>query len=123
VVAKVEDRTLPMIDNPKQVDDLLAKLQAALPLPAITTPSLAATLRQQSPSAVIPKACRVTWVSNAGDEGGIVCKLSAVGEANGKKLEFFTSITHLNFDPRLPLAREITAYQKHRLKKLRRQVG
>jgi hypothetical protein len=112
-----------MIDNPKQVDDLLAKLQAALPLPAITTPNLAATRRQQSPSAVIPKACQVTWVSNAGDEGGIVCKLSAEGEANGKRLEFFTSITHLKFDPRLPLAREITAYQKHRAKKLRRQAG
>jgi hypothetical protein len=43
--------------------------------------------------------------------------------ANGKKQEFFTSITHLKFDPRLPLAREITAYQKHRVKKLRRQAG
>ena len=110
-----------MIDNPKQVADLLSKLEAALPLPAIVTSRLAATIRQQSPGASIPKKCHVTWVSNAGDEGGIVCKLAAMGEADDK-LEFFTSITHLDFDRRLPLAREIAAYQKHRVKKLRRQT-
>jgi hypothetical protein len=111
-----------MIDNPTQVADLLSKLEAALPLPAIVTPRLAATLRQQSPGVSIPKECQVTWVSNAGDEGGIVCKLSVEGEANNKS-EFFTSITHLDFDRRLPLARAIAAYQKHRVKKLRRQAG
>jgi hypothetical protein len=30
------------------------------------------------------------------------------------------SITHLRFDARLPLAREVTAYQKNRVKRLRR---
>jgi hypothetical protein len=110
-----------MIDNPKQVADLLSKLEAALPLPAIVPPRLAAALRQQSPGASIPKECQVTWVSNVGDEGGIVCKLSVEGEADNK-LEFFTSITHLDFDRRSPLAREIAAYQKHRVKKLRQQA-
>ena len=33
---------------------------------------------------------------------------------------FFASITHLTFDRRLPLAREIAAYQKHRIKRIRR---
>ena len=33
---------------------------------------------------------------------------------------FFVSITHLTFDRRLPLAREIAAYQKHRVKRMRR---
>jgi hypothetical protein len=36
--------------------------------------------------------------------------------------EAFLSITHLGFDPRLPLTSEITAYQKHRVKRLRRQA-
>jgi hypothetical protein len=111
-----------MIDNQKQVADLLSKLEAALPVPAIITPRLAATLRQQSPGTSIPKECQVTWVSNAGDEGGIVCKLSVEGKADNK-LAFFTSITHLDFDRRSPLAREIAAYQKHRAKKLRQQAG
>jgi hypothetical protein len=53
-----------------------------------------------------------------GDEGGIVCKLD-LGSNAGMKA--FTSITHLRFDPRLPLAREISVYQKHRVKRLRRQ--
>ena len=110
-----------MIDNPKQVADLLSKLEAALPLLAIVTPRLAATLRQQSPGASIPKECQVTWVSNVADEGGIVCKLSVEGEADNK-LEFCTSITHLDFDRRSPLARDIAAYQKHRVKKLRQQA-
>jgi hypothetical protein len=30
------------------------------------------------------------------------------------------SITHLDFNAKLPLAREIAAYQKHRTKRLRR---
>ncbi len=35
----------------------------------------------------------------------------------------FASITHLRFDGRLPLARDIAAYQKHRVKRLRRQAS
>ena len=33
----------------------------------------------------------------------------------------FASITHLRFDARLPVARDIAAYQKHCVKRLRRQ--
>ncbi len=40
---RLKDLVPPMIDNPKQVADLLSKLEAALPLPAIVTPRLAAT--------------------------------------------------------------------------------
>ncbi len=70
-----------------------------------------------SPTHRLPQ-CAVTWITYMGDEGGIVCKLD-LGSGLGK--EAFTSITHLRFDPRLPLTREITAYQKHRVKRLRRQ--
>ena len=59
----------------------------------------------------------MTWVSYAGDEGGIVCQLDA-GADTGAVL---TSLTHLRFDPHLPLARDILTYQKHRVKRLRRQ--
>jgi hypothetical protein len=109
-----------MIDNPKQVADLLEKLQAALPLPAIIIPRLAATLREQKPGMSIPRECQVTWVTYAGDEGGIMCQLSFTAEA-GEEDAFFVSITHLDFDPRLPLAREIAAYQQRRVKRIRRQ--
>jgi hypothetical protein len=107
-----------MIDNPEQVERLIARLTAALPLAANVTPELAATIRAQSPSFDAPRRCSITWVSYIGDEGGILCKLDLGREESAKA--FFVSITHLAFDPRAPLAREIVAYQKHRIKRLRR---
>ena len=109
-----------MIDNPYQVADLIEKIERALPLPAIVTPYLADSLRKQSPQTPVTRDCQVVWISNLGDEGGIVCKLAMQSETDGKMV-FLTSITHLAFHPRHPLTREITAYQKHRVKKLRRQ--
>jgi hypothetical protein len=38
-----------MIDHPRKIADLLAKLQAALPVPATVTQYLAQTLRKKSP--------------------------------------------------------------------------
>lgn len=105
-----------MIDHPETVERLMAKLNQMLPIPARITPELQASLRGQTGGAV-PARCAITWISYMGDEGGIVCKLD-LGENVAKQA--FTSITHLRFDPRLPLAREITAYQKHRVKHLRR---
>ncbi len=65
---------------------------------------------------------REVWVDNAGDEGGILCKLNVKGVAEAERA-FFVAITHLDFDPRLKLAREIAAYQERRVKKLHRQNG
>jgi hypothetical protein len=107
-----------MIDNVAQVERLLTRLTAALPLPARVTPELATTLQAQSATSEIPLACTITWISYAGDEGGIVCRLDFDGETEEAA---FASITHLRFDPHLPMARDIAAYQKHRVKRLRRQ--
>ncbi len=107
-----------MIDNPGQAERLLIRLQAALPMPARMTPELAATLRTPDTAMEIPAACSIIAVHYAGDEGGIVCGLD-VAAANDKAV--YASITHLRFDPRLPVARDIAAYQKHRVKRLRRQ--
>ncbi len=83
------------------------------------TPRLLATVQEQDPGTPMAAACRVTKVDYAGDEGGIVCHLAHDGGDEEGKL-IVTSITHLEFDPRLPLARDIAAYQKHRTKRLRR---
>lgn len=108
-----------MIDHPDQVDRLLNRIRAALPMPARMTPRLIATLREQNPDLTSVAACRVTRVDYAGDEGGIVCLLARDAEDESGRL-IITSITHLDFDPRLPLARHIAAYQKHRIKRLKR---
>ena len=106
-----------MIDNPDQVERLFNRLEAALPLPARFTPELAAMLQAQNEASSIPSTCSIIWIRNIGDEGGIVCQLKF---APALENEAFVSLTHLRFDARLPLAREITAYQKHRVKRLRR---
>lgn len=108
-----------MIDNPDQTERLLAKLNAVLPVPARMTPELTATLQARDPAHEIPVSCTISGISYAGDEGGIVCRLDIPHESNSVA---FASITHLRFDPRLPLARDIAAYQKHRVKHLRRQL-
>jgi len=107
-----------MIDNPDQVEHLLQRLQNALPLPAFGNPSLIASLRKRSSTTKITPPCTVTRIDYAGDEGGIMCHLVFDEEA-GPEI-FVVSITHLTFDPRLPGAREVAAYQKHRIKRIRR---
>ena len=106
-----------MIDNPAQVEQLIAKLQAVLPLPATASPPLLALLSEQVPGLDLPPQCQITQIHYAGDEGGILCKIT-FGRDDPKG--FFVSITHLTFDRRLSLAREIAAYQKHRVKRIRR---
>ena len=106
-----------MIDKPEQVERLLAKLTEVLPVLARITPELAATLQRPDAVAAIPPTCSVTSVAYAGDEGGIMCKRDLGPEHENP---VYTSITHLRFDPRLSLTRDIAAYQKHRVKRIRR---
>jgi len=107
-----------VIDNQDQVKRLLCKLTEALPLSALATPALIATLRGRSSSAKITWGCNVTEVMYAGDEGGIMCHLTF--DEGEKEEVFLVSITQLSFDRRLPVAREIALYQKHRIKRIRR---
>jgi len=107
-----------MIDHPDITERLIAKLNGALPIAARLTPKLQDALRRQNDGSTIPGQAAITSISYAGDEGGIVCKLDLGSEVEKAA---FASITHLRFDPRLPLAREIAAYQRHRVKRLQRQ--
>jgi hypothetical protein len=109
-----------MIDNPDQAGRLFAKLQAALPLPARMSPELTATLQSGATLTPTGSVCSITSISYAGDEGGVMCELDLLNES-GKAI--YVSITHLRFDPRLPAARDIAAYQKHRFKHIRRRAG
>jgi hypothetical protein len=105
-----------MIDNPRQTSRLIEELHAALPIPAVMTPELLASLRKESGEPALPARCSVTDIHYLGDEGGIVCRLEIDREMPDRA--FFVSITHLRFHPRATLTREIVAYQKHRVKRL-----
>ncbi len=65
--------------------------------------------------------CSVTEIRYMGDEGGLVCHLD-FGFSDTKNLHI-VSITHHKFDRRNPLAREIGAYCKHRIKRLKKLHG
>ena len=108
-----------MIDNLDQVERLMDRLETALPLPARATPAMLATLHKRSSDISRSPRCVVKGLHYLGDEGGIMCEVSFL-ESDDKRV-VITSITHLDFDPRLHLTREIAAYQKHRTKRLRRQ--
>jgi len=110
-----------VIDNPDQVERLLGKLDEHLPFDAALSPALTDLIRKQAPRTAVPRQCQVTWVSYSGDEGGIICRLD-LGGGDGSE-EFLASITHLMVRSSMPLAREIAAYQKHRIKRLRRSRG
>jgi hypothetical protein len=107
-----------MIDNPDQVERLMAKMKESLPLFARVSHEVAAVISEQSPAADPPRGYPITRVDYAGDEGGIVCKVELGPENNDKAV--FASITHLRFSQAGPIGRQIAAYQKHRIKRLRR---
>ena len=107
------------IDSPAKVERLLAGMQEALPLPCAMTQHLAEELRRRSPGLGLQTRCLVTWVSYSGDEGGIVCRLD-LGDRQPEKEAFVVSLTHLVFTGGGALVRDITAYTKHRIKRLRR---
>jgi hypothetical protein len=104
-----------VIDSREQVERLLDKLRASLPLSASASPELGAEVRRTLPG-VESKRCRITRVDYAGDEGGIMCQL----DFGPEKSRFFVSITYLQFAGAAALSREITAYQRRRFKRLRR---
>src|SRR5690242_10826441 len=107
-----------MLDVPGRTSRLLAALKAALPFEVHLTPPLARLLRERR--VVLPVGYRQTTVSAVsylGDAGGIVCHI--VPPDGGDVA--FVSLTHVRVPPSMPLAAEVLRYQKHRVKKLRRQ--
>jgi hypothetical protein len=106
-----------MIDNQRQVERLIAQLEASLPLYAAPTSDLAGYIKNQCPQFERSQRCRITEIHYAGDPGGIMCRFDL--DSADFEHEFVVSITHLTFPRRHPLARAITAYQKHRLKRIR----
>jgi hypothetical protein len=110
-----------MIDDPWKAELLISMLKESLPIEAHITQYLADALMGKSPDITIPKKCNVTNIFYTGDTGGILCGLDIGGAETDNA--HVASITHLTFDRRVPLSREINAYQRHRIKKLKQQQG
>ena len=83
--------------------------------------SFSVALQKNRPRSQFPQGARVVDVLNLGDEGGVACCLDIGGPEHGGR--HIVSITHLLFDRRSPLFRDIDAYQRRRIKKLKQQRG
>lgn len=110
-----------MIDDPDKTDLFISRLKDLLPIDARISKDLQRTLAAKSPEIPIPTRCQVIDVLNLGDDGGVTCCLDIGGPET--PAVHLVSITHLIFDRRSPLFREIDAYQRRRIKKLKQQRG
>lgn len=110
-----------MIDDPEKTDRLVAELKASLPVETRLSQILRQEIVKQSSDLAVADSCSVVSIFYTGEEGGIVCGLDIGGPDT--KTPYFVSITHLIFDRRMPMFRQIDAYQRHRIKKLKQQHG
>ena len=108
-----------MLDHPEKTPKLLAALKAAVPFEVEFTERLLNQLRAQQHVGADHKNHTVSDVSYAGDEGGIVCHIVPPE----KQEAFLVSLTHLHVPWTMPLASAVADYQKHRMKKLKKQGG
>jgi hypothetical protein len=106
-----------MLDHPEKTARLLAELKAATPFKVALTPQLTAHLRAEHVAAAAEAEHTVSDLSYAGDEGGIVCRLapSNAGAA------LVVSLTHVLVPRSMPLSPAVLRYQRHRVKKLKKQ--
>jgi len=101
-----------MIDDAKEVQQLLRDIQTQLPIRARSTPELARLLQQQQRMSLRPdEEIQITSVLYLGDMGGIACGLE---QLESGRAAVVTSLTHLRVDENHPLSDRIQAYQRRR---------
>ena len=106
-----------MLDNPEKTRELVTTLKAALPFEVELTSEVIESLRTGEPTTVVKPKQLVSEVSYAGDEGGIMCHIHPK-ETEGA---IIISLTHVRMHRKLPLAKAVFDYQKHRVKKIKKQ--
>jgi hypothetical protein len=106
-----------MLDQPEKTRALIATLKAGLPFEVALAPDLVRNLALQPDPLVVKPRETVSEISYLGDVGGIVCHIQPENSNN----LVVTSLTHVRVSPTLPFAAAVLDYQRHRLKKLRKQ--
>jgi len=105
-----------MLDDLAKTQHLLEALRAHLPFEVRLTPMLVRDLRSRSLAANPADRHLVRDIYYLGDEGGIVCHLDP---GDGREV-LVVSLTHLHVPAFVPVAAEVAAYQKRRIKKLKK---
>jgi hypothetical protein len=108
-----------MLDKPENTRQLVAALKAALPFEVELTPYVLAQIQSQALDRVVEPRQIVSEVSYTGDEGGIVCHLLPRETDN----VIILSLTHVRVHRKNTFAAAVFDYQKHRVKRLKKQSG
>jgi len=103
-----------MIDNRKQVEELLREMKVQLPIPALATDGLVHSMKRQLPELKRQRQLSIKSVLYMGDEGGIMCDITP----DGAKSAVLCSLTHVEIPSDHPSAAKIQAYQQTRAQKL-----
>ena len=106
-----------MLDNPEKTARLLVALKAAAPFEVELTPAVVKRLQTEKFAHADQTRRTVSDLSYAGDEGGILCHIAPPDEQR----VLFISLTHVRIPRTMSLAAAVIDYQKHRVKKLRKQ--
>ena len=106
-----------MLDNPENTREPMTALKATLPFEVELTPEVIESLRTDEPGVVVKPKQIVSEVSYAGDEGGIMCHIHPKETGNA----IVISLTHVRMYRKQPLAKAVYDYQKHRVKKIKKQ--
>ena len=107
-----------MLDNPEKTARLLDALNAALPFEVELTPEVVKYLQSKNIAVGSQMHHIVSKLSYAGDEGGIICHIVP---AEGREA-LIVSLTHVRLLRSMLLTSAATDYQKHRVKKLKKQT-
>ena len=106
-----------MLDNPEKTARLLAALKAAVPFEVELTPAVVKQLQAEKFAHADQTHRTVSDLYYAGDEGGILCRIAPPDEQRA----LFISLTQVRMPRTMSLAAAVIDYQKHRVKKLRKQ--
>jgi hypothetical protein len=107
-----------MLDNPEKTARLLAALKAAVPFEVELTPPVIKQLQSEKIAHPERTHRTVSDLSYAGDEGGILCHITPPNEQRA----LFISLTHVRIPRNIPFAAAVIDYQRHRVKKLKKQA-
>ena len=105
------------LDNPEKTVRLLAALNATLPFEVELTPDVIKYLESKNIATRSQMRHILSKLSYAGDEGGIICHIVP---PEGREA-LIVSLTHVRLPRSMLLASAVADYQKHRVKKLRKQ--
>ncbi len=108
-----------MLDKPEKAHKLMDLLAAAVPFEIELTAPLIAHLARQDPPIIVQATEIVSKVTYMGDAGGIVCHIQSDRVSD----VVIVSLTHLRVHRCHPFAVAVLDYQKHRVKKMRKQFG